>query len=51
VLDTALRQFPAREFSQLQEQWLKTRSIDLGREISYWRSLSLLLGVLLWPAC
>jgi len=47
VLDTALRQFPAREFSQLQEQWLKTRSIDLGREISYWRSLSLLLGVLL----
>jgi len=44
VLDTALRQFPAREFSQLQEQWLKTRSIDLGREVSYWRSLSLLPG-------
>ncbi len=47
VLDAALRQFPAREFGQLQEQWLKPRSIDLGREVGYWRSLALLLGVLL----
>lgn len=47
LLDSAIREFPAREFAQLQEQWLKPRSIDLGRELGYWRSLSLLLGVLL----
>lgn len=47
LLDSAIREFPAREFAQLQEQWLKPRTIDLGREVGYWRSLSLLLGMLL----
>lgn len=47
IIDQALRNFPAREFNQLQEQWLKSRSIDQSRRISYWRSLSLLLALLL----
>ena len=47
IIDQALRNFPASEFSQLQEQWLKSRSIDQSRRISYWRSLSLLLTLLL----
>ena len=50
VIDQALRNFSAREFSQLQEQWLKSRSIDQSRRISYWRSLSLLLTLLLGAA-
>jgi PAS domain S-box-containing protein len=50
VIDLALRHFPAPELSQLQEQWLKSRSIDQSRRISYWRSLSLLLTLLLMGA-
>ncbi len=50
VIDQALRNFPAGEFSQLQEHWLKSRSIDQSRRISYWRSLSLLLTLLLVAA-
>ena len=50
VIDQALRNFSAPEFSQLQEQWLKSRSIDQSRRISYWRSLSLLLTLLLGAA-
>lgn len=50
VIDLALRHFPAPEFSQLQEHWLKSRSIDQSRRISYWRSLSLLLTLLLMGA-
>ncbi len=47
VIDQALRSFPAGELSRLQDQWLKSRSIDQSRRISHWRSLSLLLGLLL----
>ncbi len=47
IIDQALRNFPAQEFGRLQEQWLKSRSIDQSRRISYWRSLSLLLALLL----
>lgn len=47
VIDQALRSFPAQQLGQLQEQWLKSRSIDQSRRISHWRSLSLLLGLLL----
>ena len=47
VIDQALRSFPADAFGRLQEQWLKPRSIDQSRRISYWRSLSLLLTLLL----
>ena len=47
VIDQALRSFPAHELGRLQEQWLKSRSIDQSRRISYWRSLSLLLTLLL----
>ncbi len=50
VIDQALRSFPAHELGRLQEQWLKSRSIDQSRRISYWRSLSLLLALLLIAA-
>ena len=51
VLDTALRQFPAREFSQLQEQWLKTRSIDLGRGSATGAVSACCWAYCCWPAC
>ncbi len=50
IIDQALRSFPTHELSRLQEQWLKSRSIDQSRRISYWRSLSLLLALLVIAA-
>jgi len=47
IIDQALRSFPADAFSRLQERWLKPRSIDQSRRISYWRSLSVLLALVL----
>ena len=47
ILDTGLRQLPAEQLEQLQQRWLTAKKPGLGESPLFWRSLSILLGLLL----
>lgn len=47
VLDTGLRQLPGEQLEQIQQRWLTAKTPSFGESPQFWRSLSMMLAVVL----